>query len=107
MADILFNLPNFSEDRKFYRSFQKTLEDVTYTFTVQFLSRPDRFILSIGEAARGITVQNGVDMIQQLHHLAVPPGELRLFDFDGLNRDPTRNTFGGRITFNYTESNGT
>ena len=27
MAEEIFNLPNFAEDRKFYRSFQKLLED--------------------------------------------------------------------------------
>ncbi len=104
MADIIFNLPNFAEDIRFYRSFQKTLEDVTYTFIVQFNSRQDRFVLSIGDVAKGIAIQGGVDMIQQLHHLDVPPGELRLIDFDGLNRDPTRNLFGSRITFIYTET---
>ena len=104
MADIIFNLPSFAEDKKFYRSFQKTLEDVTYAFTVQFLSRPDRFMMSIGAVAVGIAVQGGVDMLQQLHHLEVPPGELRLHDYDGLNRDPQRETFGSRITFIYTES---
>jgi hypothetical protein len=43
-------------------------------------------------------------MLQQLHHLSVPPGSLELVDFDQLNRDPTRETFGSRITFRYTES---
>jgi hypothetical protein len=104
MADILFNLPDFAEEKRFYRSFQKTLEDVTYSFIVQYSSRSDRFIMSIGEVAKGITINAGVDMLQQLHHLEVPPGELRLFDYDGLSRDPTRETFGSRITFQYTES---
>ncbi len=104
MAEILFNLPNFADDRKFYRSFQKTLEDVTYTFIIQYLSRQDRYIMSINDIAQGIAIQAGVDMIQQLHYLDVPPGELRLHDFDGLSRDPTRETFGDRITFKYTES---
>jgi hypothetical protein len=48
MAVIDFNLPDFASDRRFYRSFQKTLEDVTYTFVIQYLSRQDRFIMSIG-----------------------------------------------------------
>jgi len=104
MADIIFNLPNFSADIKFYRSFQKTLEDVTYTFVIQYITRPDSYILSIGEQAKGIDVKAGVDMLQQLHHLEVPPGELRLLDYDGLNRDPSRETFGDRITFIYSET---
>lgn len=104
MADILFNLPDFNSDNRFYISFQKTLEENTYTFIIQYNSRMDRFIMSIGEDAKGITIQNGVDMLQQLHHLNVPPGELRLVDYDGLNRDPSRETFGSRITFLYTES---
>jgi hypothetical protein len=104
MADIVFNLPDFASDRKFYRSFQKLLDDVTYTFAIQYLSRQDRFMMSIGDQARGIAVQGGVDMLQQIHHLEVPPGELRLLDYDNLNRDPTRNTFGSRITFVYTEA---
>ncbi len=104
MADEIFNLPNFAENKKFYRSFQKTLESVSYSFVVQYMSRPDRFFLSIGESAKGIAIQAGVDMLQQLHYLDVPPGELRLHDYDGLNRDPTKETFGSRITFIYTES---
>lgn len=104
MADITFNLPDFADEKQFYRSFQKTLEDVTYTFTVQYNSRFDRFILSIGDQAKGIVINAGVDMLQQIHHLDVPPGELRLIDFDGLNRDPTREIFGSRITFKYTET---
>lgn len=104
MADIIFSLPDFAKDRKFYRSFQKTLEDVTYSFIVQYNSRQDRFVMGIGDDAKGITIQNGVDMLQQTHHLEVPPGELKLVDLDGLNRDPTRETFGSRITFVYTET---
>lgn len=104
MAEILFNLPDFAKDVKFYRSFQKTLEDVTYTFIVQYLSRQDRFMLSIGEDAKGIAIQAGIDLIQQLHYLDIPPGQLRTFDYDSLNRDPTKNTFGSRITLQYTES---
>lgn len=104
MADILFNLPNFSEDIRFYVSFQKTLEDVTYSFTIQYSSRSDRYIMSIGDVANGISIQGGIDMLKQLHHLEVPPGSLELHDYDNLNRDPTRDTFGNRITFKYTES---
>lgn len=103
MADIVFNLPDFAEDIKYYRSFQKTLDDVTYSFVVQYNSRMDRFLLSIGEEVKGIAIQNGVDLLKQLHHLDVPPGELRLLDYDGLGRDPSRNTFGSRITLVYTE----
>ena len=104
MADILFNLPYFSAENKFYRSFQKTLDGTTYTFTVQGLRRQNQFIMSIGEEAKGIAITAGVDMLQQLHHLEVPPGELRTFDFDGQDRDPTLDIFGDRVTLVYTEA---
>ncbi len=104
MADILFNLPSFAETSRFYVSLQKTLEDITYTFTIQYLSRQDRYIMSIGDKAKGIAIQGGVDMLAQLHYLDVPPGKLELHYYDGLVRDPTRTTFGDRITFKYIES---
>lgn len=104
MADIVFNLPDFGAERKFYRSFQKLIEDITYTFIIQYSSRLDRYIMSIGDQAFGVIIQNGVDMLQQIHHLDVPPGQLRLQDNDNLNRDPVKETFGSRITFIYTES---
>ena len=104
MADVVFNLPNFAEENRFYRSFQKSLDDVTYSFIIQFSSRMDRFMMSIGDQVFGIAISAGIDILKQLHHLEVPPGELRTFDFDGLDRDPTRELFGDRITLVYTET---
>lgn len=103
MADIIFNLPNFAVDNRFYRSFQKTLDGITYTFIVQYLSRQDQYIMSIGDQAFGIAITAGIDMLKQLHHLEVPPGELRVYDYDGLSRDPSKTTFGDRLTLVYTE----
>lgn len=102
MADILFNLPS-GTDRTYY-SFTKELEGVTYYFTIQYLRRLDSFSLSIGEDDRSINIVGGVNLLQQIDYLPVPPGELRIFDYDGLNRDPTQETFGEKITLIYTES---
>jgi len=104
MADIIFNLPNFAAENKFYRSFQKQLDGVTYSFIIQFSARMDRYIMSIGDQVFGIAISAGIDILKQLHRLEVPPGELRTFDYDGLDRDPTRELFGDRITLVYTEA---
>ena len=103
MADVLFNLPDFAAEGRFYREFQKELDGVVYSFVVQYSARLDRYIMSLGEDVEGQVISAGVDLIQQYHHLAVPPGILKTFDYDGLNRDPKKDTFGSRITLVYTE----
>ena len=77
-----------------------------FNFIVQLIDRPEggQFIMSIGEQVKGITITAGVDMLKQLHHLDVPPGELYTYDYDGLNRDPQKDTFGDRITLRYVTS---
>lgn len=106
MADIIFNLPNFAADGIFYRNFEKELEGVLYSFTVQYFERSGTWTISIGtdEKTQGIRIFAGLDILKPFHYRKVPPGELKTLDKDGLNRDPTRETFGDRITLVYTEA---
>jgi hypothetical protein len=105
MADIEFDLPYFSRENKFYVSFEKELDGSLYFFTVQQNGREDSYILSIGTDSKtqGIRIFAGLDILKSLHHREVPPGELKTLDRDGLNRDPSRDTFGDRITLVYSE----
>lgn len=105
MAEDIFNLPDFAADGRFYRDFQKELDGVVYPFIVQYSSRLDRYLMSIGENVNGQVISAGVDLIQQYHHFDdIPPGKLVTHDYDGLNRDPVKDTFGSRITLKYIEA---
>lgn len=105
MADIEFNLPNFAQESKFYITFEKELDGQVYFFTIQFDGRSDSYILSIGTDSKtqGIRIFAGLDILKPFHYRDVPPGELKTLDRDGLNRDPSRDTFGDRIILVYTE----
>ncbi len=105
MADIEFDLPNFEQEQKFYITFEKELDGSLYFFVIQYNDREDSYILSIGTDSKtqGIRIFAGLDILKPFHHLEVPPGELKTLDRDGLNRDPSRITFGDRITLVYSE----
>lgn len=105
MADITINLPNFAQIGKFYTNFETELDGKIYFMTVQYVGRSDSYILSIGTDSKtqGIRIFAGLDILKPLHYRDVPPGELKTVDQDGLNRDPSRDTFGDRIILVYTE----
>lgn len=62
-----------------------TLDGVPYRFRFRYARETDRWTLSIFDSAgtliaAGIRIVLGVDLLGQLHHLAVPPGQLFAYD---------------------------
>jgi len=78
-------------------------QDLGATFRINYNSRIDSWILDIPNEVEGIRIVGGVDLLGQFKHLNVPQGELRIFDLDGLNREPTRDLFGDRVILTYTD----
>jgi hypothetical protein len=103
MAEIFFNLPA----DKFYYSFEKELDLTTYRFSIKYNKRADTYSFSLGDDNEEIILEQnivgGIDLLKQFKHLAVPQGELRVHDYDGLNRDPSIDNFGDRLTLKYIE----
>ena len=86
-----------NEDYPWY-SFSVTLENVTYTFTVAFNTRANRWYLSIGDAVgnqivAGFPLLIGRDLLAAYRTQAVPPGYLFAFDTSGQGLQPTAASF--------------
>jgi hypothetical protein len=93
----------------FFYSQQVTLENVEHTLTFDYNRREDSWFISFGQEQdilTGIRLSGNNDILDKFHHLEVPPGELKILDLDGLNREPTKDTFSTRIVLQYVESNG-
>lgn len=104
MAEIIFNLPT-DDNIRFDYNFQKTLEGVTYDFNIKYIARSDSYILDVNPNVKGINIVYKDDLLANFHSSdGVPPGKLVLHDFDGLKRDPSRDTFPSRITLKYIET---
>lgn len=81
-----------NEDYPWY-SFSVTLENVTYTLTMAFNTRANRWYLSIGDAignavVAGFPLLINRDMLASYRTLAVPPGYLFVFDTSGQSLQP-------------------
>ena len=101
MAEIFFNLPT---NRKYFR-FQKTLEGVTYSFTLQYHRRTDHWEFGIDGVSDGISLFGGVDLLGHLRaYEGVPPGTLFVYDYDELYTEANETTLGDRVTLKYIES---
>ena len=60
--------------------------------------------MNIGNLVTPIRLVGGTDLLRQFKHLEVPPGEMRIVDLDGQNRDPDKTNLGDRVILQYTES---
>ncbi len=99
MTSIVFNLP----ENKTYFNFQKTLDGVTYLFTIRYLSRVDSWVLDIGDLVKGINIVGGVNLTDQFKYKDIPQGDLGIVDLDNLLRDADGDNFPSRISLSYTE----
>ena len=63
----------------------------------------DSWVMDVGDELTGVRVVGGIDLLKQFHHLDVPPGELTISDLDGLDREPTKETWGDRVILQYTD----
>lgn len=81
------------------------LESVTYLFRIRYNARMDRWMLDVPNVAYNIPVVGGPELFKQIHHLTgIPPGQIKVIDLDGLNRDAERTTLSDRIVLGYQES---
>ena len=88
----------------FYRQFV-TLDNVEYIMVFDLNDREDSWYLGFeDDILNGIRISGNNDILKQYHHLDVPPGELKIVDLDGLNREPSRATFGDRVILTYEET---
>lgn len=79
-------------------SFNISLENVGYTLEMSYLTRADRWSLTLadltGEAiVRNIPVRIDVDLLAIYRALAVPPGSLFCVDTTGNQTQPTLGSF--------------
>lgn len=87
----------------FYRQFV-TLDNEEFILIFDYNRREDSWYLSIEDnVLNGIRLSGNNDILKQFHHLEVPPGELKIVDQDGLNREPDSDTFGDRVILTYEE----
>ena len=88
----------------FYRQFV-TLDNEEFILIFDYNRREDSWYLSIEDnVLNGIRLSGNNDILKQFHHLEVPPGELKIVDQDGLNREPDSDTFGDRVILTYEEA---
>ncbi len=88
----------------FYRQFV-TLDNEEFILIFDYNRREDSWYLSIEDnILNGIRLSGNNDILKQFHHLEVPPGELKIVDQDGLNREPDSDTFGDRVILTYEEA---
>ena len=87
----------------FQYSFTKELDGVVYKFKIGYNLRVNSWRMNIGDVVTPIRLSGGTDLLRQFHHLEVPPGEMRIVDLDGLNREPDKTNLGTRIVLRYTE----
>ena len=88
----------------FQYSFTIELEGVVYSFKIGYNLRANSWSMNIGSIVTPIRLVVGTDLISQFKHLEIPPGEMRIVDLDGLNRDPDKTNLGDRVIMQYTES---
>jgi len=92
------------KDIFFYRQFV-TLDNTEYIMVFDYNQREDSWYLSFGDnILNGIRISGNNDILKQYHYLDIPPGELKIVDQDGLNREPTKDTFGDRVILTYEET---
>ena len=92
------------KDVFFYRQFV-TLDNEEFILIFDYNRREDSWYLSIEDnILNGIRLSGNNDILKQFHHLEVPPGELKIVDQDGLNREPDSDTFGDRVILTYEEA---
>ena len=87
----------------FNYSFRFNLDGVVFPMNIRYNRRIDSWILDFPEVLFGIRLAGGQDLLGQFHHLEVPPGELRIVDLDGENKEPDRTNFSDRVVLQYTE----
>lgn len=89
----------------FNYSFRFNLDGIVYPMTLRYNRRIDSWILDFQDVLFGIRLAGGQDLLGQFHHLDLPPGELRIVDLDGENKEPDRTNFSDRVVLQYTELN--
>jgi len=88
----------------FHYSFRFTMDGVAYPLTLRYNRRIDSWILNFDGVLLTARLCGGQDILGQFHHLEVPPGELRVVDLDGENKEPTKTNFSDRVILQYTEA---
>ena len=87
----------------FNYSFRFNLDGVVFSMKIRYNRRIDSWILDFTDVLFGIRLVGGQDLLGQFHYLEVPPGELRIVDLDGENKEPDRTNFSDRVVLQYTE----
>ena len=87
----------------FYYAFRFNMDGVVYSMNLRYNRRIDSWILDFVNVLWGIRLAGGQDLLGQFHHLDVPPGELRVIDLDGENKEPDKTNFSDRVVLEYTE----
>jgi hypothetical protein len=87
----------------FNYGFRFAMDGVAYSMTLRYNRRIDSWVLDFDSVLYGARLCGGQDILGQFHHLAVPPGELRVVDLDGENKEPTKENFSDRVVLQYTE----
>jgi len=80
-----------------------TLDGVVYSMTIRYNARIDSWMLSFDGILESIRLVGGAELLGQFHYLDLPPGELRIVDLDGENKEPDRTNFSDRVVLQYTE----
>jgi hypothetical protein len=87
------------------------LDGVLYTFRFLWNARGQAWHFNLGDGD-GAAILNGVRMVTSFpllyryHYLAVPPGELYLFDLRDMHGVPTLEEMGERYRFYYVDAGG-
>ena len=99
-----FVLPTENNTNKIY-SYDRyyTLDGTTYKFLFHYNQRNDTWYFGIDDQLGGVACLGGVSLLDKYQYLEVPPGELIIEDLQGLDRDPSRTTFGDSVVLTYTE----
>lgn len=88
----------------FNYSFRFNFEGVVFPMRLRYNRRIDSWILDFLDVLLGIRLAGGQDLLGQFHHLDLPPGELRIVDLDGENKEPDKTNFSDRVVLQYTEA---
>lgn len=86
---------------RYYWTQQSEFDGVTYDLRFRYNLRMNLFIMDFIGILEGIPLLNNPDLLDGFRHLDLPQGKLSIIDKEGLDRQPTLETFGDSVVLAY------